>query len=255
MALLPCKLDLLKSIIEGGRPELYVTMDILETMYRLIIFIIPILLLVRVLLEVRLRWHNLSKVGQRNTKRLMVVLGSGGHTAEMIKLLGVMKTQDIYRPRCYVVADTDVMGQGKAERLEMDKHGPLKGEGHDDPDGYTVMKIPRSREVGQSFVSSIFPTLRSGLVALRCVCGWKPDLLLVNGPGTCLPVCVSAKVAGWLGLIPRCKIVYIESIARVEHLSLTGKILYRTRLADHFLVQWQKLMRTHPRAKYVGRLM
>lgn len=48
------------------------------------------------------------------------------------------------------------------------------------------------------------------------------------------------------------KIVYVESIARVETLSLSGKLLYLT--ADYFLVQWPQLQSKYPRTEYMGRL-
>ena len=50
------------------------------------------------------------------------------------------------------------------------------------------------------------------------------------------------------------RVVYVESIARVATLSLTGKILYKARLADGFFVQWPKLTAAYPRAEYAGRL-
>ena len=50
-------------------------------------------------------------------------------------------------------------------------------------------------------------------------------------------------------------IIFIESIARVEHLSLTGKILYSLRVASVFLVQWECLAAKLPRARYIDRLM
>lgn len=53
----------------------------------------------------------------------------------------------------------------------------------------------------------------------------------------------------------RCGVVYVESIARVQKLSLTGVILYRARLADAFFVQWEELAKKLPRALYMGRLM
>lgn len=49
--------------------------------------------------------------------------------------------------------------------------------------------------------------------------------------------------------------IYVESIARVQKLSLTGAILYKARLADAFFVQWEELARSLPRALYLGRLM
>ena len=54
--------------------------------------------------------------------------------------------------------------------------------------------------------------------------------------------------------VTRSRVVYVESIARTESLSLTGKILYHARLADLFFVQWPGLAQRLPRAVYAGRL-
>ena len=48
----------------------------------------------------------------------------------------------------------------------------------------------------------------------------------------------------------RCWLVYVESIARVDTLSLSGKILYR--IADQMFVQWPQLQHKYPRALCVG---
>ena len=58
--------------------------------------------------------------------------------------------------------------------------------------------IPRSREVGQSYASSILTTLRALLVAVVVVLKRRPQLLLVNGPGTCIPICAAAFVFRYL---------------------------------------------------------
>lgn len=50
------------------------------------------------------------------------------------------------------------------------------------------------------------------------------------------------------------RIIYVESIARVRKLSLSGTILYLTRMADKFLVQWPELQQRYPRSTYAGRL-
>ncbi|KAG5565181.1 hypothetical protein RHGRI_001170 [Rhododendron griersonianum] len=78
--------------------------------------------------------------------------------------------------------------------------------------------------------------------------------ILCNGPGTCLPLCVIAfffKVVG----IRWSSTFYVESIARVRRLSLTGLLLYELHMADKFFVQWPQLQRKYPRAHYVGCLM
>ena len=52
----------------------------------------------------------------------------------------------------------------------------------------------------------------------------------------------------------RTQIVYVESIARVESLSLSGKILYHSRIADAFFVQWPHLQQRFPRSICRGSL-
>uniref|UniRef100_A0A8D1J796 UDP-N-acetylglucosamine transferase subunit ALG14 n=1 Tax=Sus scrofa TaxID=9823 RepID=A0A8D1J796_PIG len=76
--------------------------------------------------------------------------------------------------------------------------------------------------------------------------------VLCNGPGTCVPICVSALLLGILG-IKKVIIVYVESICRVEHLSLSGKILFH--LSDYFIVQWPALKEKYPKSVYLGRIV
>jgi beta-1,4-N-acetylglucosaminyltransferase len=49
------------------------------------------------------------------------------------------------------------------------------------------------------------------------------------------------------------EIIYIESFARVETLSLTGKLLYP--FVDRFLVQWPELSKKLGQAEYKGILV
>ncbi|GMH37084.1 hypothetical protein BSKO_04957 [Bryopsis sp. KO-2023] len=175
--------------------------------------------------------------------KTMIVLGSGGHTTEMMAVVRAMDLSK-YTPRCYVVANTDALGATKAMDLERDK-GNLECS--------TIAKIPRSREVGQSFVTSTWTTLASLAHCATLVWREKPKLVLVNGPGTCIPVCLAAYAYRAVGLA-QSKIVYFESIARVKSLSLSGKLMYHSRMADCFMVQWPELQSQYPRSEYKGRL-
>lgn len=76
--------------------------------------------------------------------------------------------------------------------------------------------------------------------------------VLCNGPGTCVPLCAAGLLLGVLGL-KRVLIVYVESICRVETLSLSGNILYY--FSDCFFVQWAPLKDKYPKAIYLGRLV
>ncbi|RZC69301.1 hypothetical protein C5167_032449 [Papaver somniferum] len=58
----------------------------------------------------------------------LIVLGSGGHTAEMINLIRVLQ-RDRFTPRVYEAASTDNMSLQKAQVLEasiVDQAGPDK---------------------------------------------------------------------------------------------------------------------------------
>lgn len=71
----------------------------------------------------------------------------------------------------------------------------------------------------------------------------KPDVVITTGALVSYPICVIAKLF-------RKKIVYIESFARVNSKSLTGKLIYP--ISDLFLVQWEDMLKVYPKAKYVG---
>jgi len=163
---------------------------------------------------------------------------------------------DRYKPIVFVVANTDTTS---LERIQSYPHPlPIQKEEYFENKSGTentgneqrVYRIPRSREVGQSYMSSIFTTLYSFLFAFWLV-GFQvqPDLVLVNGPGTCLPVAISAfffRIVGWK---TGTKIVFVESFCRVTSLSLTGKLLYP--IADLFAVCWEQLQEKYPRTYLV----
>eukprot|EP00536_Pseudo-nitzschia_multiseries_P009519 jgi/Psemu1/306579/fgenesh1_kg.267_\ len=165
---------------------------------------------------------------------------------------------DHYGPIALVVAATDTTSlkrvaayphplpfRIRSEWLRGDEDGHGMG-GDGGGDGAMVYRIPRSREVGQSYWSSILTTVYSFFFAFWLV-GFRvqPDLVLVNGPGTCLPIAVSAfffRVIGWK---TGTKIVFVESFCRVTSLSLTGKLLYP--IADMFAVCWEQLHEKYDR--------
>lgn len=224
------------------------------------LWVVALLILVRIALECRIRLksgflkvQNVTKKTDRS-KHLptMIVLGSGGHTAEMLTLVKSMipGNAGYYSPRRYVVAATDSMSSAKAVRFEEE----MKLRYGQDSSGYSIRAIPRSREVGQSFLTSAFTTVWAAANAALAVLLFQPRLLLANGPGTCIPVIFLCRLGRWAGLMPYCKVVYVESIARVEHLSLSGKILYKTGLTDAFVVQWKELQSKYPESVFCGRL-
>ena len=71
----------------------------------------------------------------------------------------------------------------------------------------------------------------------------KPDCIISTGALITYLVCIIAKLR-------KIKIIYIESFARVDKPSLTGRFMYP--IADLFLVQWEEMKEVFPKAMYVG---
>jgi beta-1,4-N-acetylglucosaminyltransferase len=173
-------------------------------------------------------------------RRLLAVLGSGGHTKELLSVLRALPAA-LASPRAYILADTDATSLPSALAL-----GALAA-------GDAVHRIARAREVGQPALAAAWGTLRGFAHALRVVRAEQPRLLLVNGPGTCIPVCAAAVLLRALGLAPRdLAIVFVESVCRVDSLSVSGHAAYWLGLADVVAVQWRQLKERFPRAHYVG---
>lgn len=191
-----------------------------------------------------LRHGSEYKPGQKGSVSVLVVAGSGGHTTEVIRLMGSLSPS--YNPRHYVIADTDKMSEDKIRTFEADQ------EKSGLPSQFTIHRIPRSREVRQSWRSSVLSSLGALMSSVPLVFRLQPDMVLCNGPGTCVPLCAAGLILGVLGL-KRVLIVYVESICRVKTLSLSGKILYY--FSDYFFVQWAPLKDKYPKAIYLGRLV
>lgn len=182
--------------------------------------------------------------------RTLIILGSGGHTTEMIAIVTELNKRN-YTPRFYIIADTDKHSETKA--LHVESLVESQSTARPNP-AFEIHRIPRSREVQQSFVSAIVTTIRSILHCIPLVYRLQPDLVLCNGPGTCVPICLIAFIYKVLFINRHCRIVFIESYCRIKTISLTGKILIW--FTDMFVVHWPELANAAPhRIDYFGRLL
>lgn len=178
----------------------------------------------------------------RQPHKTVIVLGSGGHTQEIFDYFRTLDLQ-LFSPRTYLVAETDA-GPGGSENKAIQFENSLANP------AYKIRKIYRSREVGQSYITSIFTTLKSLKQAFRIIWQERPDVLLTNGPGTCVPFCFVAFLYRFFGIKWTC-VAFIESFACVTEMSLSGKLVYP--ITDCFCVQWKELQNYY-RAHYVGRI-
>ncbi|KAH9504196.1 UDP-N-acetylglucosamine transferase subunit [Bulinus truncatus] len=202
--------------------------------------------LIIVFLIILFKFINLKNKRNETTKKcsasVLIVVGSGGHTSEILTLVKSLGSN--YCPRYYVLAETDTTSENKVKQCEL-----LKSELSHSSE-YSIWYIPRSREVKQSYLTSIWTTLVAIVYTFPLVFKLNPEVILCNGPGTCIPICIAGL---FLKLKRNTIIVYVESFCRVYTLSLSGKLLYR--FVDSFFVQWPELLLRYPKAKYVGRLV
>lgn len=212
----------------------------------IIYFLISILLL----LISRVYWLIVDKDNRRcqGDKRqkpvnTMIILGSGGHTTEMISICKALN-KNWYTPRTYVIAKTDTTSINRLVEIETGA----------DLQNCNIVQIFRSRKVRQSYFTSIFTTVYSTLNCITVVYRCRPELILCNGPGTCIPICVIAFLLKLFFIHTNCKIVFIESFCRVKSLSISGQILTKLNV-DMFVVHWPDQQKFAKNIKYYGKLM
>ncbi len=149
-----------------------------------------------------------------NTKKVCFAASSGGHLEEMMRLSPLMKEGDFLLTEKNTFSSLDWCGNifctPQINRRE-------------------ILFIPKF--IGLFFFS-LFLILRE-----------KPDIILSTGALATYPISLLGKLLGK-------KVIYIESFARVDHASLTGKLLYK--IADVFIVQWKEMLKIFPDAIYVG---
>jgi len=157
--------------------------------------------------------------------KLLIVLGSGGHTKEMLRLVDLLGPGYEYS---YLVCADD--------ELDVQK---VKTPG-------AVYPVIRPRLLNINVLTIFLRTLWSAGQALKALWHVRPRAIISTGPGIAVPACIMAK---FLGI----KVIYIETGSRVFALSLSGKIL--SHFADLFFVQWEELLSLYPKAIYAGRLL
>lgn len=161
----------------------------------------------------------------KSKPKLMIVLGSGGHTTQMLRLTEMLSDSYDFE---YVVNDDDDKSIKKIK---------FAGDVH-------VMTRPR-RIYDKSIVRTIFLTAQSFLQAARVMRKSTAIGIVSAGPGLAVPLFIWASAF-------RKKRIFIESWARVTTKSTSGRICYY--LSDLFFIQWPELIEKYPKAIYAGRL-
>lgn len=255
---------------------------LLLTLVSVILITLPLILLrLRIILNrKRIRPTRHGRQNPDETTHLLIVLGSGGHTAEMIAMLERAVSEEAvtrrldwkdYTHRTWVVGSGDGISAVRAREFEetaiqlSTQNDELEDDASKPATTSVVVMVPRARRIHQSILTAPISSLRCMIaccvVLLQHASGTRgfPDLILCNGPATAT-ILVFTSVLLRLLNVKNCetngkmRTIYIESWARVKRLSLSGRLL--SLVVDRFLVQWPQLEKKYGgRVEYLGVLI
>jgi beta-1,4-N-acetylglucosaminyltransferase len=198
----------------------------------------------------------------------LYVLGSGGHTTEMLETIRRKWVPQANMHRRYLVTTGDQDSINRVLELELLMHRCFPDERSGTRDTF---EVPRARKVHQPFWTAPFTCLNTAIHTINALTAEPnarpttrhgnmfkyPHVVITNGPATGFIVCLVAHLLKIFYLVPRnrLKMVYVESWARSRSLSLTGRLFLWTGIADLFGVQHEELARRiGDPAVYVGQI-
>lgn len=141
-------------------------------------------------------------------KKVMFISSSGGHLSELFQMKTLIDKYDSY-----------LITEGNESTFRLKNKYKEK----------IVFLAHTSRKPFLRFVFKFtFNIIKSLFIYMK----FRPDVIVTTGAGCVVPMCYIGKIMG-------SKIIYIESFARVETLSMTGKSMYK--IADLYFVQHKEL--------------
>ena len=163
-------------------------------------------------------------MGAERRERLLILLGEGGHTKEILILVDLLGPGYDYE---YVITQQDPLSEAKIRHA-----GPIH-------------RVARPRSKDESIPASFGKVLKSAWQARAILRRCRPHALVTSGPALAIPFALMARLFG-------VRVIFVETGSRVRELSLTGKLMRP--LADLFFVQWPLLQTRYSRTIYAGRL-
>lgn len=148
------------------------------------------------------------------TKKVCYAASSGGHLEEISMLKELVKEGDFVLTEKSPYENVDWCGE-----------------------------VRHVRQINRKEITFIPKFVWLLIVSLVILLRESPEIIVSTGALATFPICFWGKLFGK-------KVVYIESFARVDNPSMTGKLMYR--IADLFIVQWEEMMAVYPGAVLGG---
>lgn len=150
-----------------------------------------------------------------NTKKICFAASSGGHLEQLLMLKPLMEKYDSF----IITEKTSYQTSVKGQKIYF----------HQQINRKEITVIPKL----------IWNLLKSFYIYIK----EKPDVIVTTGVLAMIPISLIAKKRGK-------KLIYIESFAKINDPTKTGKFLYK--YADQFYVQWEPMLKYYPNAIYLG---
>ena len=99
---------------------------------------------------------------------------------------------------------------------------------------------PTNRNFGLLAVRNLLRNLADAFRLLRVV---RPKVVLTTGAGVAVPY-------AWIGRLLGARVVYVESLTRIERPSLSCRLI--APVASRIYAQWPELPEAVPKARYLG---
>ncbi|KAI0182039.1 oligosaccharide biosynthesis protein Alg14 like-domain-containing protein [Hypoxylon sp. FL1284] len=177
----------------------------------------------------------------------LIVCGSGGHTNEMLRMLGrSLNLEDIGHRRWAIGAD-DALSNSKVLDFERRTGINLRRK-RVYASTFNVTFFNRARRVHQGWGSTVATAIKSMCDVLEIIIVpptkqrpyyQYPNVIVTDGPGTGFLFLLAAHVLKLLCIVPEpfLETIYVESWARVKSLSLSATLVKLFQVADVFVTQ------------------
>jgi UDP-N-acetylglucosamine:LPS N-acetylglucosamine transferase len=117
---------------------------------------------------------------------------------------------------------------------------------HENGDAVSILEHERVVYAYSPTTRNIPNLVRNLRLAWRVVARERPRIVLTTGAGVAVPF-------AWIARMRGARVVYVESVTRIEGLSLSARLV--APVAERLYVQWPELVGKHRRAEYRGNLL
>lgn len=152
-------------------------------------------------------------------KKVMFISSTGGHLTQLLQL------KELFKENEYVLI---------TEKTDVTKSMKSK---------YNMSFFPygsRNQKLLYPFILLI-----NCFMSLFYLIKYNPEVIVTTGANTAAAMCC-------LGKIFRKKVIYIESFAKNNSPTVTGKMIYKLHAYTTFVVQWENMLKYYPKAECWG---